>query len=128
MNAKAEGGDRLEVVERLCRRTLRRVRELTERIEWFLDPPRERGAPRAKRRVRPPPPPPPDAVPDLALKASRPETWERGRKARDEGLPKGENPFHDTRGGYRNAWFGGWMERDAELAAAPPKGKRRRRR
>lgn len=120
MVAKRSDGERLATIERLVRRIRRDQRELVSRLEWFLDPPPRPPAPpppEATPAPEPPPgPPPPDHVPNARLKKLRPETWVAGRKAFEEGKAKAENPYRDTRGGFRNAWFGGWEEGEKRKA------------
>lgn len=92
-------------------------------IAWFLDPPpqehpEDEGSPgndepKAKKDRRY------DYGDPVALKALRPKAWGIGRQLREDGRPKADNPYRDTRGGYRNAVFGGWEERNRELQEEP---------
>ena len=113
MAAKPEP-DRLLVLEKLLRRQGRELRDLTARLEWFLDPPPARPGDEAAPAVAPAPVPKPEHVPLERLKKGRPRHWEEGRKAFEDGAAKSANPYRDTRGGFRNAWFGGWEERREE--------------
>lgn len=120
---------RIERLEAALLERLDQVAARAERIEqgldWFLDdPPREHEAddvapaqssgkssrPKDRRY---------DYGNPVRLKELRRPAWDEGRAARDEEQPKSSNRYRDTRGGYRNAWFGGWQERDDELRAKP---------
>lgn len=113
-------GDRLLTIERCLRKLLRRQHDLVQRLEWFLDPPPKKPPPLPAAETPPPPSEPatPDDPVDFArLKKLRPNAWQAGRDAFDSEKERAANPHRDTRGGFRNAWFGGWEERKREKGA-----------
>lgn len=100
-----------------------KVGSLTARLDWFLDPepddeiPELTVIPGPDARVLHPSAPEAQYGDVKRLKWLRPKAWEEGRAARVCDKLKRENPYRDTRGGYRNAWFGGFEEMHDELEA-----------
>lgn len=91
----------------------KRIEEKLDRLlhglEWFLTPqddayPKEVGRPMTTPRRSP-----------GHLSKQRPTTYTKGWTAFHEGVPRDENPYKSTRGGYRNAWFLGWDDAEAGL-------------